>query len=81
MLHIIKNKLSLMEKKTKSIMNYGIFFSFGVSIISVLILVMYIFFPAPIMYEVGISVFKLSLFFAIEFIICAIAIDTIKHQI
>ena len=76
MLKIIINKFNSMEGKTKDILKYGMLFSLFVCIISLLILLTYHFFTNPDLYYIGLSVFRLSLF-----IICAIAIDTIKQQI
>lgn len=82
MIKVIINKFNSMDNKTKCILKYGIYFSLCVCVISLLILLTYHFTIAnPNLYYIGLSTFKLSLFFIVEFIICSIAIDTIKQQI
>lgn len=81
MMKLIINKFNSMEEKTKKILKYGIYFSVFVCAISVFILLAYHFNPAPDLFYIGLEVFKLGLFFIVEFIICALAIDTIKKQV
>lgn len=81
MIKQIIDKFNSLEEKIKSIMQYGMKFSFGVCILSTLILLTYQLYNYPDLYYIGLSVFKLSLFFAVEFIVCAFAVDTIKQQI
>lgn len=82
MIKVIIDKFNSMEDKTKKILKYGIYFSLCVCVISLLILLTYHFNMAdPNLYYIGLSTFKLGLFFIVEFVICAFAIDTIKHQI
>ncbi len=81
MLKLIINKFNSMETKVKKIMKYGINFSLFICIISIGILLTYEFYKNPDLYYIGLSVFKLGLFFIVEFIICALAIDTIKQQV
>ena len=69
MIKLFIEKFNSFDDTIKKIVKYGFKFSFAVCILSILILL------------IGLSVFRLSLFFAVEFIICAIAIDTIKKQI
>lgn len=80
MIKQIIDKFDSLEENVKKIMKYGFAFSFGVCILSIILLLTYQFYNIPDLYYIGLSVFKLSLFFAIEFIICGIAIDTIKKQ-
>ena len=50
--------------------------------VSVLILFSYkSFLTVPFLYYIGISVFRLSIIFGIEFIICALVVDSIKKQV
>lgn len=81
MLKIIKEKFNFMEKKIKTIFKYGIYFSILVCVLSTFILLTYHYYANPDLYYIGLSVFKLGLFFIVEFTICAIAIDTIKKQV
>lgn len=81
MMKLIIDKFNSMEEKTKKILKYGIYFSAFVCAISVFVLLTYHFNPTPDLFYIGLEVFKLGLFFVVEFIICAIAIDTIKKQV
>lgn len=81
MIKTLVDKFGSMDEKIRKIMNYGFAFSFLVCVISMALLITYIFNSSLDLYYIGLSVFRLSLFFAIEFIICAIAMDTIKKQI
>lgn len=81
MIKQIIDRFNSLEDKIKTIMKYGFMFSFAVCILSILILLTYEFYSYPDLYYIGLSVFRLSLFFAVEFIICGISIDTIKKQI
>lgn len=80
MMKQIIDKFNSLEEKIQVIMKHGFKFSFAVCILSILILLTYQFCNYPDLYYIGLSVFRLSLFFAVEFIICGIAIDTIKKQ-
>lgn len=81
MMKLIIDKFNSMEEKTKKILKYGIYFSVFICALSVLILLSYHFYANPDLYYIGLSVFKLGLFFIVEFIICALAIDIIKKQV
>lgn len=81
MLKTIKDKFNFMEEKTKKILKNGIYFSIIVCAISALIFITYHFYSFPDLYYIGLAVFKLGLFFIVEFVISAIAIDTIRQQI
>lgn len=77
----IINNFKSLDKITYKIMKYGLTFCFAVCISSVLILFTYDFaFPSPFMYYIGINLFKLSLIFGIEFVICGFIVDGIKKQ-
>lgn len=80
MLKMLIDKFVSLEKNVKKIMKYGFLFSFLVCVIAMVLLLSYELFSSPDLYYIGLSVFQLSLFFAVEFIICGIAIDTIKKQ-
>ena len=81
MIKVLINQFKSMEEKVKKIMNYGFLFSFFVCMISIGLLIAYDQNANLELYYIGLSLFRLSLFFAVEFIICAFAIDTIKKQI
>jgi len=79
MIKMIINKFNFMEKKIKKILKYGIIFSCTVCLLAVFILVTYQFNSIPDLFYIGLSTFRLGIFFIVEFIISAIAIDTIKN--
>ena len=75
------NSFKSFDKVTHRILKYGLEFCFALSMISVIILLTYnLIFATPSLYYIGISLFKLSLVFGIEFIICSIVVDSIKKQ-
>ena len=64
------------EKITYKIMKSGLRFCFALCLISVFILLTYnLNFHSPDIYYIGISLFKLSLVFGTEFVICAFVAD------
>lgn len=68
-----------LDKLTKSIIKKGLFFSFILTIISIIILITYnLFSTYPTIFSLGITLFRLSLTFAVEFIICGFVVDKIK---
>lgn len=71
-----------LDKLTYKIMNNGLKFCFLICILSVFILFTYNFaFASPFMYYIGINLFKISLIFGIEFIVCGFVVDGIKKQL
>ena len=82
MLRKILDSFKKLDKLTKSIINYGLKFCFMICIISFIILFTYNFsFTIPILFTIGFILFKLSLIWGIEFIICGFVVDGIKKQI
>ena len=81
---MIKNlidNLKNLDKKNYKILIYGLRFCFTLCIISCIILITYnITFTSPFLYYIGISLFRLSIIFGIEFIICSLITDKIKKQ-
>lgn len=64
------------------LMKSGIRYSSYISIISILILLTYDFiYAVPIVYYIGISLFRTSLFFIVGFIICGFAFNKIKREL
>lgn len=60
----------------------GVKFSFGISILSMIILLTYDFvFSSPIVYHIGLSLFQTSLFFMVGFVICGFAFNKIKKEL
>ena len=78
----IFNSFKSLDKLTKLIMSHGLKFSFTICIISLTILLTYNFsFTIPILFTIGFILFKLSLIWGIEFVICGFVVDGIKKQI
>lgn len=70
------------DKLTYKILKHGLNFCFAICLISVFILLTYeLVFTTPFIYYIGISLFRLSLIFGIEFIICSFVVDGIKKQL
>lgn len=68
------------DKITYKILKHGLKFCFIICLFSVFTLLTYeLAFSAPLVYYIGINLFKLSLIFAIEFIICSFVVDGIKN--
>lgn len=81
MLTKILDNFKNLDHKTFKIMNHGLKFCFFICILSVLILLTYSFtFPSPFVYYIGINLFRLSLIFGIEFIVCGFVVDGIKKE-
>ena len=82
MLKKIFNSFKNLDKLAKIIMSYGIKFCLMICIISLAILLTYNFsYTLPILFTIGFILFRLSLIFGIEFIICGFIVDGIKKQI
>lgn len=70
-----------LDKLTKMIMSYGLKFCLMICLISLAILLTYNFsFTIPILFTIGFILFRLSLIFGIEFVICGFIVDRIKKQ-
>lgn len=70
------------DKVTNTILKNGLKFCIILCILSVSILLTYNLLElSPIVFHTGISLFKLSLIFGIEFIICGFVTDSIKKEL
>ena len=70
------------NKKDIQIMKMGLKFCFLILVISIIILLTYLIFIKDFfVYQIGILVFQLSLYFAIDFIVAGLVVDTIQKQI
>jgi len=82
---MIKNFINTyknLDVKTLKILKSGLIFSFIICLLSIFLLLSYIFFfTFPTLYYIGLLMFQLSLSFAIEFMICAVVVDSIKKNI
>ena len=64
------------------IMKKGLIFSFTILVISICLLLFYIFFKSNLfLYNFGLSLFKVSTYFGVEFIVCGVVVDSIKKGI
>ena len=82
MLNVFIDVFKKLENNIKKIMIYGFKFSFSIAILSAIILLTYeLYSISTIFYYSGIILFKTSLMFAVEFIICGLIVDSIKKQI
>ena len=71
-----------LDKTTYKILYKGLEFCFLLASFSAFILLNYmLFFEVPIIYYIGINLFKLSLVFSVEFIICGFVVDNIKKPL
>lgn len=82
MINNILNSFKDLDKLVKKIMKQGLKFCSILGMIALIILVTYnLSFTLPILFTIGIILFRLSLIFGVEFIICGFAADRIKKQI
>ena len=71
-----------MEPSILSLVRSGLRFSFLMSIISIVLLLTYDFvYTLPVVYYVGISLFRTSLFFMVGFVICGFAFSKIRKEL
>lgn len=81
MVNKIINNFNDLDKLVKRIMKIGLKFCAILGIISLIILITYnLSFTIPILFTIGFILFKLSLTFGIEFVICGFVADKIKKQ-
>jgi len=81
-IHKIKDIFKNIDKKDLKIMRNGLKFCFLVLLVSMAILITYLFFINSILiYEIGILIFQLSLYLAIDFVVAGIVVDTIQKQL
>lgn len=77
----IINTYKNFEKITNYIIKSGLSFCLFLCLVSILILCTYLISKVPLTYYIGISMFRLSIIFSIEFIICGFVVDGIKKQL
>ena len=74
----IQDGFKNLDKKIIKTLKYGLIFCFLINIISVLLLISYLFFVHTyLVYKIGILLFQISLYYAIFFISSAITVDSI----
>lgn len=82
MINNILNTFKNLDKLTKKIMKHGLRFCSTLGIISLIMLITYnLSFTIPLLFNIGFILFKLSLIWGVEFIICGFAVDGIKKQL
>ena len=82
MIKNIINSYKNLDSLAYKIMKNGLKFCFLLSILAALILLVYKdLFASPYMYYIGINLFRLSIVFSSEFIICAFVVDSLKKQL
>ena len=71
-----------LDKLTYKIMKYGLKFCFSLCIISIIVLLTYeTIYLSPFLFNIGLSLFRLSCILGIEFIVCGLVADSIKKQL
>lgn len=78
---LIINKLKNIDSSILKVKNIGIRICFILLLISTFILSLYISIHNPLLFLIGLSLFKSSLFFIVFFIICAYSMDIIKKDL
>lgn len=82
MINNIINNFKNLDNLAKKIMKNGLKFCFILGIIALSILITYnLSYTTPILFTIGFILFKLSLIFGVEFIICGVIVDKIKAEI
>lgn len=74
----ILNLINNLDKLDLKIMKKGLLFCFGLICISTVILSFYLFVHKIFLFEIGLSILKLSFYFAVDFIVCGIVVDELK---
>ena len=75
----IKNLFFNLNEIDLKIMKYGIMFSLLIAIVGTLMLCYNLLFLHTILlFKIGLSIVKLSFYFALEFIVCGIIVDKIS---
>ena len=78
----IKDIINSLDFKTKMIIKNGFKFCIFLCVISLSLLVTYIFWVSiPLVFNVGIMLFQMSLLFSVEFLICGIVVDSLKKRL
>ncbi len=82
MIKKVINLYKSLDNLTYKILKHGLQFCFCLCAISIFILITYeLILVTPPLYYLGIALFKLSAIWSIEFIVCALVVDSIKKQL
>ena len=80
-INILSEKIKNLDLKIIKLMKIGFIISFIMSLLSSSLLFTYQFIVSlPILFYIGISIFRTSLSFGVTFFICGIGFDTMKKQ-
>ena len=78
---LVINNFKKMDTSILKVKNNGLKFCFVLLLVATFILSLCLNVHNPTLFLIGVSLFKSSLFFIAFFIICALAIDTIKKDV
>ena len=81
MFNTIINIYNNFEEKTNTILKIGLLICSLICFSSLIILCTYIILNFLNLYYIGLALFKISIIFGIEFIVCSFVIDGIKKQL
>ena len=82
MINKILKMINNLDKLTYKIMKTGLKFCVFLCTISIFVLLFYDFqLQSPLIFNIGLIIFKLSIIFGVEFIICGIVADKIKADL
>ena len=73
-------ELKNLDKNTFKIMRYGLLFSGFIALISIAVLLTYIFLGFNFFYHLGLALMKSSFTSTVEFVICGIVVDFIRKR-
>ena len=78
-LSYLKELITNLDKTDFKIMKYGLKICLMILLFSVFLLLLYLNAEHNVfLYELGITIFKVSTYIAVEFVVCGIVVDTIK---
>lgn len=81
-LNYLKELLTNLDKTDLKIMEFGLKICLGILLFSVMLLSFYLNASHNVfLYELGITIFRISTYIAVEFVVCGIVVDTIKKEI
>ncbi len=78
----VKNTFKSLEEQTIYIIKNGLKFCSLICLVSIITLLIYDFINSnPYIYYIGLTLFKMSSLFSIEFLICGIVVDGLKKKL
>lgn len=80
-LKYLKELITNLDKTDLKIMKYGLKICLGILIFSVMLLSFYLNATYNVfLYQLGMTIFRISTYIAVEFVVCGIVVDTIKKE-